>query len=1348
LVHSGGGLNRFDPEQETFVHYQHNSKDPYSLSNDIIMSIYEDTAGAIWVATYGGIDKYDPGEYQFGYYRSDPGKPEDFSNHKVRSIYQESGGSVWIGTGGGGLNQLSKTRDSIAYYQHDDSDPTSISDNDIWAIDQDKRGDLWIATHGAGLNRFIPSKKTFSHYKHDPDNLDTPACDSLYDLVVDEKRDVLWIAAYLSGLDKFDLKMETFTHYPFNSKISEGIVSNWSTAVTVDTKGIVWVGTEAGLSYFNPETERFTNFKHIMSDPISLSSNMIQAIYEDSQNNVWIGTSDGLNRFDRNSHSFERYSTKDGLAGNYVVGILEDNNGDLWISTGEGLSKFDFHNKTFRNYDQNDGLQGNRFLMHSAFKNKAGELFFGGTNGFNVFNPDKLKDNKNVPEIIFTDFQLFNNSIQAGKSSALTKHINYAQQIILDYNQNVFNIEFTALNYRNSNKNEYAYIMEGFDKTYNYMDGNKRSVSYTNLDPGQYTFRVRGSNNDGVWNKKGASIKIIVSPPWWKTLWFKGLAGVLILLIIWGGLNYIKKLRFEIKQRKIAQNDLKKSEKKFRVLVESQTDLFCRFLPDGRFSFVNEAYCKFFNKIENELIGTNWKPLSVDDDLKIIEEKLSTMSPANPIVIIENRVLSGKSEIHWVQFVNKGLFDHDGKLLEIQSVGRDITERKQAEESLRKAQESLEIRVKERTIELDNANKVLKNEVSDRIEIEKALKQREFQLIETQQVAHIGNWDLDLTTPKLDWSDETFKLFDKDPKNFIPSFDEFAHLVHPNDLETMQTKFNNALESDENPYHAEVRIINDSGREWVMEAFGKVTRDESGKALSIFGTAQDVTEKSLVEALQESELKMRIIAENFPNSYISIIESDYTIGFTSGQEFKKLNIDPEQFVGLSLDQVFGDKAQTIKPYYEKTFGGEECSFEIFINEQYQLYRTVPLYSEAGLIQRILVVVENITHQKKLEVQLQQAQKMESIGNLAGGIAHDFNNLLYPIIGFAEMLKEDLPPDSPEHESAQEIFNAGKRGGELVKQILAFSRQSDHKLQPVRIQKILKEVLKLTRSSIPTDIEIHQEIQQDCGSVMAEATQLHQISMNLITNAYHAVEDTSGIISVQLKEIRMDDGDLNDSPLKPGEYAILSVSDNGPGIPRNVMNNIFEPYFTTKEKGKGTGLGLAVVYGIVKEHNGDIKVYSEEGEGTTFNVYLPLIKKSIEPIVNGRVLVLPTGTERLLLVDDEESVVRLEKQMLERLGYNVDTQSNSIDALEMFKANPNNYDLVVTDMTMPNMTGDKLAKEILSVRPGMPIIICTGFSERINKEQAEGIGVSGFLMKPVVKSEMAQMVRKVLDDIIK
>ena len=397
----------------------------------------------------------------------------------------------------------------------------------------------------------------------------------------------------------------------------------------------------------------------------------------------------------------------------------------------------------------------------------------------------------------------------------------------------------------------------------------------------------------------------------------------------------------------------------------------------------------------------------------------------------------------------------------------------------------------------------------------------------------------------------------------------------------------------------------------------------------------------------------------------------------------------------------------------------------------------------GRLVRIQIATD-ITEMKRLENQLQEAQKMESIGNLAGGVAHDFNNILFPIIGLSELLLEDLIPGSPEYENVQEILQAGKRGSNLVKQILTFSRQSEHRMTPVRIQQILKEVLKLIRSTIPSNIEISQYIQPDCGLVMADPTQLHQIVMNLITNAYHAVDSTNGKISIQLREKELGHDDLAGMPLKSGQYAILTVTDTGNGIAPAIRDKIFEPYFTTKKHGKGTGLGLAVVYGIVKEYNGHIKVHSEVGEGTAFNIYLPLMETSSKTVSVEKVGSYRGGTERVLLVDDEDPIVQLAKKMLKRLGYRVTSSTSSLDALAAFSGNPDAFDVVVTDMTMPNMTGDKLAKEIFSIRPDIPIIICTGFSEGISRDMAKAMGINGFLMKPIVKSEMAQMVRKVLD----
>ena len=384
-------------------------------------------------------------------------------------------------------------------------------------------------------------------------------------------------------------------------------------------------------------------------------------------------------------------------------------------------------------------------------------------------------------------------------------------------------------------------------------------------------------------------------------------------------------------------------------------------------------------------------------------------------------------------------------------------------------------------------------------------------------------------------------------------------------------------------------------------------------------------------------------------------------------------------------------------------------------------------------------------EKKADEYLRQVQKMESIGNLAGGIAHDFNNLLFPIIGMSELLLEDLPENSLEYKNVQVILDAGKRGRDLVQQILSFSRQTEKKNIPVRLQQILKEALKLSRSTIPSSIQINQDIQENCGWVMADPIQLHQIVINLITNAYHAVDQSEGKINVQLKEISVTKDNPSAKLNSDSKYVMLRISDNGCGIKAAIKNKIFDPYFTTKDKDKGTGLGLAVVYGIVQDYGGDILVDSNVGEGTVFSIYLPLPEQLPETEAVDKTNSFQTGSEHILLVDDEKQVAHIEKQMLNRLGYRVTMHTSSLDALECFRENPEAFDLLLTDGTMPGLTGDRLAQEVLAIRPDIPILLCTGFSEKIDRQKAKHLGIKGFLMKPVVKSDMARMVRQILDN---
>ena len=338
----------------------------------------------------------------------------------------------------------------------------------------------------------------------------------------------------------------------------------------------------------------------------------------------------------------------------------------------------------------------------------------------------------------------------------------------------------------------------------------------------------------------------------------------------------------------------------------------------------------------------------------------------------------------------------------------------------------------------------------------------------------------------------------------------------------------------------------------------------------------------------------------------------------------------------------------------------------------------------------------------------------------------------------------LPKGSLQHENVMQILKAGNRGSDLVGQILSFSRQSGHKVIPVRVQAVLREVLRLSRSTIPSNIEITYDIQNNCGLVMADPSQLHQVAMNLITNAFHAVEKNEGTISIRLRETTLDAGETTENFPKPGKYALLSVSDTGHGIEPGILNRIFDPYFTTKEKGKGTGLGLAVAYGIVKQHLGDIRVESEIGKGATFHVYLPLMEKSSEDTPVAEEKQTAGGTERILLVDDEAPVALLEKQILSRLGYRVTTYTSSLEALAAFRSSPQDFDLVITDLTMPNLTGDRLAGEVMLARPELPVIVCTGYSNKISEEKTLQLGIRALLMKPVPRAVLAQTVRNVLD----
>jgi PAS domain S-box-containing protein len=407
----------------------------------------------------------------------------------------------------------------------------------------------------------------------------------------------------------------------------------------------------------------------------------------------------------------------------------------------------------------------------------------------------------------------------------------------------------------------------------------------------------------------------------------------------------------------------------------------------------------------------------------------------------------------------------------------------------------------------------------------------------------------------------------------------------------------------------------------------------------------------------------------------------------------------------------------------------------------------PVCDGEGQITNFLAVKRDISKEKSLERQLQQAMKMEAIGTLSGGIAHDFNNILSVMIGYGQMAKGRLEIDDPARTDIDQVLQAGDRAVDLVKQILTFSRQdTQEQFKPLSVQYLIKEVLKLLRSSLPMTIELDHSIQHDCSPILADSSQIHQVLMNLCTNAKQAIGGKYGRITVNLSEIQISEENDKIACLLhgPGNYVDLEVSDTGSGMDRKLQERIFEPFFTTKAKDHGTGLGLAVVHGIVKKHGGEIVVDSAVGQGTTFHVYFPVQKVRTDVVQECVELEHGAGgNERIMVVDDESKIADVFQRMLGKLGYKVTIFTDSIEAASAFRKNPDGYDVVLTDMTMPKMTGAELAREVLALRPALPVIMTTGFSEIIDMEKAKRIGIKEFLLKPVKKEQLSEVVRKVL-----
>jgi len=539
-----GGLERWDRDSGRFVHFKNDIADIASLADDDVLSLGLDRSGGLWVGTQGGgLSRLDRVSIPFEHLRDKSKDPNRRSRNQIWSIMEDEDETLWIGTAAG-LHLFNRRTGYRFNYENDPRRPGSLSQNIIRSVIKDRRGSVWIGTEGMGIDRLDPGARTFLHFRNDPDDPGSLSSNEVRNLL--QGRDgSIWVATLGGGVNRFDRATGRFICYGHDPNDESSLSVDRTYSLCEDREGFIWVATwGGGVSRLDPETGRCVHYRHNPADPTSLSDNSVLSVMEDRAGNIWVGTRGAglckLEPQDREEGRFRTYSEKDGLPNNQIYAVLEDEAGCLWLTSNRGLSRLDPSTGKIKNFGAQSGVQSPEFNGNAKFKSPSGEIFFGGINGLNAFFPGRIKDNPYPPSVVLTGLQIFNRPVTVGPDAdgrtILERSITQTSVVRLSHEENTLTLEFAALHYAVPEENQYAYILEGFDKDWNVV-GRNRSATYTNLPPGRYVFRVRASNNDGLWNDEGASLAVIVTPPFWKRVWFQALAVLSALAVVAGAVG-------------------------------------------------------------------------------------------------------------------------------------------------------------------------------------------------------------------------------------------------------------------------------------------------------------------------------------------------------------------------------------------------------------------------------------------------------------------------------------------------------------------------------------------------------------------------------------------------------------------------------------------------------------------------------------------------------------------------------------------------------------------------------------------------------------------------------------------
>jgi PAS domain S-box-containing protein len=770
-------------------------------------------------------------------------------------------------------------------------------------------------------------------------------------------------------------------------------------------------------------------------------------------------------------------------------------------------------------------------------------------------------------------------------------------------------------------------------------------------------------------------------------------------------------------QKDRAEAALTESERRYHEIIESHLELISRYQPDGTRTFLNKTFCQFLGKTEEELLQSSLFGILHPDDVDRVREILDHSSSHDIKFEMENRILRHDGEYRLIQWVVQPILDDGGNIVEFQSAGRDITEHRRLEAvsgRLAAAIDSLALNVvlfdaEDRIVFRNKAWKEFNEDLSD--------------------IAKTGVKYETLLRATID-------------RGLVPE-------ARGREEEWFQRR----LERHRNPGE-EFEIARQDGKHMLVQ----IQRLPDGGRATI---ATDITNLKQSETdLIENEELLETIIGNVANGLITMDEDGTILSFTHRAE-ATFGYDAIEVVGQNVRMLMPNPTRANHDSYLAQYCKTGEKHIIGNPREVTALRkngtTFPL--ELGVSellqggQRIFMgTVLDRTEQarakeqrKKIEAQLRQSQKLETIGTLANGIAHDFNNILSPIMGYVDMALMDLPQDEQTYKNMVQVRMAAERAKALVGQMLVAAGKGEQEPQAVLVTEIVEEALRLLRPSLPSTIDIRTNLDESCPPVRADSTQIHQVVMNLCTNAYQAMEEQGGVLTIDVDVVGGDDVLPGRDVAEQSRYVRVGISDTGTGMESSQLERIFEPFYTTKPIGEGTGLGLSVVQGIISSHGGVITVDSTPGAGTTFHVYLPVME-NVPKAQTGATPIPPTfrGNGHILYVDDEIEIAEMGRQMLERLGYRVTVAASAPEAFEIFQADPDQFNIVVTDHTMPKMTGAELAEKLSRLHPGLPIILMTGSGEIIRKARNEYVCIDAFLMKPVVMHELSSAVKSSLE----